>query len=129
MPPAALTASYMALAALGTSLKSAGPVTVEIAPSLIGPSGQVGPAARTEPEHRVVPRPHASTNAIFNDILVPSTHNILDSQTACLRSRATSIAANFDNVFSMSVRGMPRVMKTRRVRRSTPGHAVRVCGG
>src|SRR6185312_4785496 len=72
MPPAALTASYMALAAFGTSLKSAGPVMVEIAPSLIGPSGQVGPAANADPDQMVALRPPASRNAVFNDIVAPS---------------------------------------------------------
>src|SRR6185437_3388936 len=78
MPPAALTASYIALAAFGTSLKSAGPVMVEIAPSLIGPSGQVGPAANADPDQMVAQRPPASRNAVFNDIVAPS---IFDSRS------------------------------------------------
>jgi len=40
---------------------------VEIAPSLIGPSGQVGPAAKAGPD-MAVPRPAASRNAVFDDI-------------------------------------------------------------
>ena len=72
MPPAAIDGINIAFVAFGTSLKSAGPVMVEIAPTLIEPSGQVGPAASAVPDHVAATRPPASRIAVFNDILVPS---------------------------------------------------------
>src|SRR5436190_23756093 len=62
MPPAALTASKAACVAFGTSLKSAGPVTVDTAPTLIAPSLQVGPAAKAVPA--TVERPMPASAAV-----------------------------------------------------------------